>query len=256
MNSTLDGRLIRSKPAASVCYPDEVNYDPDACRQVFKQWESSAWHADDPISVDHPPRHACYPIYENGTSIYGDPTAGDKGCQADSYPVYVVNASCASDVQAGVNFARDHSIKLNVKNTGHGRSSIPGSISIWTHHFKEKEYHDNFVPQGTHRSNKTDMAITFGAGITDREAFEFAALHDSVVVGGTDATVGLLGWAGAGGHGYLTGVYGMGADSFLEATLVTTAGEVVVANENMNSDLFWAIRGGGAGTWGSLSQSL
>lgn len=94
------------------------------------------------------------------------------------------------------------------------------------------------------------MGITFGAGITDREAFEYAATHDVVVVGGTDATVGLMGWAGAGGHGYLTGAYGMGADSFLEATLVTPAGEVMVANENRNSDLFWAIRGGGAGTWG------
>lgn len=142
-------------------------------------------------------------------------------------------------------------MRLNVKNTGHGRSSIPGSLSIWTHHLKEKVFHDDFVPRGDNSSRTgNNMAITFGSGITDREAFEYAATHDSVVVGGTDGTVGLMGWAGAGGHGYLTAAYGMGADSIIEATLVTPGGEVVVANGHLHADLFWAIRGGGAGTWG------
>ncbi|PPJ59935.1 hypothetical protein CBER1_10680 [Cercospora berteroae] len=236
LSSTINGRLIRSKPPASVCYPEESNYDPEACSRVFDNWESSYWHADDPISIDAPPRYACHPIYPNGTSIYGDPIAGEK---------YV------SDVQAGVDFARRYSVKLNVKNTGHGRSSIPGSLSIWTHYFKKKEFHTNFVPQGANCSiNRTSMAVTFGAGFFDREAFEFAAEHDAVVVGGTDSTVGLVGCAGAGGHGYLTGAYGMGADSFLEVTVVPPSGDIVVANEFQNADLFWAIGGGGAGTWG------
>ena len=83
----------------------------------------------------------------------------------------------------------------------------------------------------------------------DREAFEFAAEHDVVVVGGTDGTVGLVGWGSAGGHGYLTGSYGMGADNFAEVTVVTPQGDIIVANEYQNSDIFWAIRGGGGGTW-------
>jgi len=88
----------------------------------------------------------------------------------------------------------------------------------------------------------------------DGEAFEFAAEHNAVVVGGTDSTVGLVGWGGAGGHGYLTGVYGMGADNFLEATVVLPSGEAIIANEYQNQDVFWAIRGGGAGTWGVITS--
>lgn len=88
----------------------------------------------------------------------------------------------------------------------------------------------------------------------DREAFEFAASYDAIVVGGTDSTVGLVGWAGAGGHGYLTGVYGMGADNILEATIVLPDGDVVTANEHLNADVFWAVRGGGAGTWGVITS--
>jgi hypothetical protein len=187
--------------------------------------------------------------------MYGDVSAGSRGCSTKDIPVYVVNASSVSDVAAGVNFARKHSVRLNVKNTGHGRSSIPGSLSIWTHHFRSKEFHDSFKPQGSNGTAQVaHMALRLGAGIMDREAFEFAAEHNAVVVGGTDSTVGLMGWGGAGGHGYLTGVYGMGADNFLEATVVLPSGEVIVANEYQNKDVFWAIGGGGAGTWGVVTS--
>lgn len=164
-----------------------------------------------------------------------------------------MNASSIGDVQAGINFAREHSLRLNVKSTGHGKSSIPGSLSIWTHHFREKHLHEKFSPHGSNSTiNDTQMAITFGAGVMDQEAFEFAAEYDAAVVGGTDSTVGLVGWGAAGGHGYLTAKYGMGADSFLQATVVTPSGNVIVANEHQNADVFWAMRGGGAGTWGVI----
>jgi hypothetical protein len=222
---------------------------------VIQSWESSAFHGNDPVSIDEPALDGCIPIHPNGTSMYGDVSAGTRGCSAKDIPAYVVNATSVGDVQAGVNFAREHSLRLNVKNTGHGRSSIPGSLSIWTHFFGSKEWHDSFVPQGCNgTANATQMALTLGSGIMDREAFEFAAEHNAVVVGGTDSTVGLMGWGGAGGHGYLTGEYGMGADNFLEATVVLPNGKVIVANEYQNADVFWAIRGGGAGTWGVVTS--
>lgn len=255
LNATVNGRLLRPKPPASVCYPQEPNYDAAACNDILKHWTSSAWHADDPISPASPPSDACFPIYPNGTSTAGVPGAGERGCDASSYPVYVVNASSVEDVKAGVDFARKHTVRLNVKNTGHGRSSIPGSLSIWTHYFKEKAFHADFQPEGSaNSSNTSTMAITFGAGTMDREAFEFAAEHDAVVVGGTDGTVGLVGWGSAGGHGYLTGSYGMGADNFLQVTVVTPEGEILIANERQNADIFWAIGGGGGGTWGVITS--
>lgn len=254
MNCTLGGRLLHPKPPASVCYPEEPNYDAKACEDVIAHWTSSAWHGDDPISPASPPSDACYPIYPNGTSTAGDPQAGERGCDASSYPVYVVNATSAEDVQAGINFARENSLRLNVKNTGHGRSSIPSSLSIWTHHFREKTPHQSLQPEGSHSSTNGSMAITFGAGTMDGEAFEFAPEHDAVVVGGTDGTVGLVGWGSAGGHGYLTGSYGMGADNFVQATVVTPQGEIIVANKYQSSDYLWAIEDGGGGTWGVITS--
>ncbi|GAB1209143.1 hypothetical protein APSETT445_007909 [Aspergillus pseudonomiae] len=64
--------------------------------------------------------------------------------------------------------------------------------------------------------------------------------------------VGVVGWATGGGHGRATGNYGMGADNIIAAALVTPGGELVTANACQNKDLFWAIRGGGGGTFGVI----
>jgi hypothetical protein len=64
--------------------------------------------------------------------------------------------------------------------------------------------------------------------------------------------VGVSGWATGGGHGVLTGAYGMGADNIIEANIVIPEGKVLTANECQNKDLFWAIRGGGGGTFGVI----
>ncbi|KAM6531768.1 hypothetical protein FSOLCH5_001220 [Fusarium solani] len=66
--------------------------------------------------------------------------------------------------------------------------------------------------------------------------------------------VGLVGWAIGGGHGYLTSEFGMGADSINPAVVVAADGEVLTASECQNSDLLWAIRGGGGGTFGVIAE--
>jgi hypothetical protein len=48
----------------------------------------------------------------------------------------------------------------------------------------------------------------------------------------------------------------MGADNVIEAQIVTPGGAIVTANECENSDLFWAIRGGGAGFGVILSLTV
>jgi FAD/FMN-containing dehydrogenase len=48
-----------------------------------------------------------------------------------------------------------------------------------------------------------------------------------------------------GGHGFLTSKVGLGADQVLSLELVTADGRFVTADPNTNTDLFWALRGGG-----------
>ena len=117
--------------------------------------------------------------------------------------------------------------------------------------------------------------FTFGAGVQWSEAFDAANQHNRVIVGGVSArgSVGAAGgWLSGGGHSILSTNYGLGApnsseiirscsrwnftgvDNVLEITIVTADGNHVVANPYNNQDLFWALRGGGGGTWGVVTS--
>ncbi|PVH70613.1 FAD-binding domain-containing protein [Cadophora sp. DSE1049] len=251
LNNTISGRLIRSIPPGSVCYPSQPNFSKEACDIVLAGWSTNELHSSDPISIHAPvwANSSCNPIYPNGTSVAGDLLAGEKGCSIGAYPVYVVNVTDASDVQAAVRFVQRWNVRLNIKNTGHN-----GSGRLWTHNLKQFDFHENFNPQCAMKTTVAQMAATIGAGMQDGELFAAMAKHNAMGVGGTNADVGVVGWATGGGHGFMTGQYGMGADNILEATVVMPDSEILTANACQNTDLFWAVRGGGGGTFGIITS--
>ncbi|KAF2422407.1 FAD-binding domain-containing protein [Tothia fuscella] len=262
LNNTISGRLIKAVPPASVCYSSHPSYNQTACTRVRSQWYSSAFHAADPISLGAPgwSGNSCPPIDANGVSIYGNPTAGARNCTIGKHSVYVVNATGVADVQAAVRFAKAKNIALVIKNTGHsyiGRNTGFGSLSVWTHWMKNITFHEDFHAQNCpSNSSIPQRAATLGAGVQVYEAYEEADKHDAAIVGGANPTVGVVGWFTGGGHGPLTSDYGMGADNVLEATVVLPSGEVVTANECQNSDLLYAIRGGGGSTYGIIISAV
>lgn len=258
LNITLSGALIRGSPPASVCYLDDRNYNEESCALVRARWFDSTFHASDPVSIDYPvwTNNSCNPTYPNGTSVTGDPDAGVRGCNASTYPAYVVNATQASQVASALNWANEKAIRVVVKATGHsytGRSTGPGSLSIWTHNFRGIKYLDNFQPIFCHTSQPFS-AVRVAAGHTNGEVQAYLSEHDRVIVSGANPSVGIIGWLTGGGHGFLSSTYGMGSDNLLEATIVLPSGKVVVTNPCHNSELFFAIRGGGGGTYGIVTE--
>ncbi|KAI6713372.1 FAD binding domain protein [Diplocarpon mali] len=260
LNSTLSGHLIKTVLPGSVCYSSEPNYSVAACERVIANSTESAFVSSDPASIHSPnfADNACNPIYPNGTSISKDPTAGSRGCTIGKYPPYVVNATGASDVQAAVKFATKWNLRFNIKNTGHsytGGSTAYGSLSIWTHNLKGFEFHEDFKLQSCSvYGTGQQLAASVGAGLQVNEAYSAAAEHGAVVVGAADHDVGLAGWAAGGGHGWLSSTYGLGADNILEAEVVTPTGDILTVNPCQNPDLFWALRGGGGGTFGIVTK--
>jgi FAD/FMN-containing dehydrogenase len=74
------------------------------------------------------------------------------------------------------------------------------------------------------------------------------------VQGGGCATVGVAGFIHGGGFGSFSKKYGQGAAALLEAEIVTADGGVLLVNACNHPDLFWAVKGGGGGSFGVLTK--
>ncbi|HKA88473.1 MAG TPA: FAD-binding protein, partial [Haliangiales bacterium] len=172
---------------------------------------------------------------------------------------YAVAAESADDVVAAVSFAREHHLRLVIKGTGHdylGRSNAPDSLLIWTHKMREVTVHDAFVARGCPGGQAGIPAVTVGAGTRWVEAYqEVTVRHGRYVQGGGCTTVGAAGgFTQGGGFGSWSKKYGTAAAGMLEAEVVTADGRFLVANACQNRDLFWALRGGGGGTFGVVTR--
>ncbi|MGD9092877.1 MAG: FAD-binding protein, partial [Anaerolineales bacterium] len=64
---------------------------------------------------------------------------------------------------------------------------------------------------------------------------------------GSSPTVGVVGYSLGGGLGWLARNYGLACDRVHAIELVTAEGRFLKASAEENSDLFWAMRGGGGG---------
>ncbi|KAJ5521264.1 hypothetical protein N7527_005379 [Penicillium freii] len=175
-------------------------------------------------------------------------TSPSKACTLGNYVDYAVNISSAEDVSHALSFAQKHSVRVVIKNTGHdylGKSTGKGSLSLWTHNMK---YMGFFNYSST---EYTGPAMKMGAGVQAFEAYAAAASHGLRIIGGSCATVGLSGgFLQGGGHSLLSSTYGMSADQVLEWEVVTATGKHLIASPTENKDLYWALTGGGGGTYG------
>ncbi|HYL59075.1 MAG TPA: BBE domain-containing protein, partial [Candidatus Acidoferrales bacterium] len=98
-------------------------------------------------------------------------------------------------------------------------------------------------------------AVTVGAGTIGMQAYDAVTTKaGKYVQGGGCTTVCLGGLVQSGGFGSYSKHYGSAAGSLLEAEVVTADGNIRIANACTNPDLFWALKGGGGGSFGVVSK--
>ena len=170
--------------------------------------------------------------------------------------VYAVAARQASDVVAAVNFARERNLRLVIKGGGHsylGTSNAPDSLMIWTRGMDGITLHDGFAAQGC--SDAPQPAVSIGAGAIWMHVYNMVATRAGrYVQGGGCGTVGVAGLVQGGGFGSFSKRYGTAAASLLEAEIITADGRLRIANACQHPDLFWALKGGGGGTFGVVTR--
>lgn len=209
----------------------------DATPEVFELLKNPFWNEEQPGSLQ-------------STGWY-------KAWTAAASPK-AVRAKQAGDIVAAVNFARDNGVRLVVKGTGHdylGRSNAADSLLVWTHDMREITMHDAFVPQGAPPGTPAVHAMTVEAGTRWLEAYRAATAAGRFVAGGGCTSVGACGGFTFGsGFGPFSKRYGTGSGGIVQAEIVTADGEVRTVNQFSEPDLFFALRGGGGGTFGIVSR--
>ncbi|KAF9959722.1 hypothetical protein BGZ72_008969 [Mortierella alpina] len=245
------GGLITTTPPAYECH--EPHYDDAKCQDIQKGYFFDRWRQHQPGAMQQ----------TNWEMV------GDKGCLGfnktsqcyqGAVPLYTVKALNFEHVQNTVRFAAKNNIRLAIKNTGHdylGRSTAASSINLWVYYMKDMTFSDNFVPEGAPAGSTGSGAVVLGSGVLWEDVYKAAEDRKVVVVGGAEVTVGTSGgYCQAGGHSPISPRYGLCADNVLQYKVVTADGELKVANSHQNTDLFWALRGGGGGTFGVVVEAV
>lgn len=241
-NQTVGGQLIATIPIASSCHENDSfgPYDASACEALQANWLFPQTHYESSSSI-------MAEFYANQSCSPFLPPAAR--CIIGTYVQYSVRVQSSADIQKTIAFTTAHRIRLVIPNTAHdylGKSTGAGAVAIWTHHLKDIEFSDY------KSSAYWGKAIKVGAGVQIFEANSAASKQGLIVVGGNCRTVGLAGgYTQGGGHGQLVSQFGLAADQVLEGEVVTGTGELVTATpDNGYADLYWALSGGGGGTYG------
>lgn len=162
----------------------------------------------------------------------------------DKHPGVFAMCETVDDVIASVNFGRDNDLLIAIRGGGHNGAGLGlcnDGLVIDLSGIK-------FVEVDT--SNNT---VKVGGGNIWNEVDTATHAFGLVIPSGMVSTTGVGGLTLGGGIGYLTRKYGLTIDNLLEADMVLADGTLVTVNASKNTDLFWAIRGGG-GNFGVVTS--
>ncbi|KAF8831631.1 hypothetical protein HHX47_DHR1000464 [Lentinula edodes] len=260
LNSSVNGKLFQYAPFARACFKDAEGvvgaYDANACAFAQAHYsdgrqsnssllnimsdaiqQNTATRFLHPIKAFNgrlaPPRGSLDWMNPLNEAAFDYP----KTCQQGSIPAYFLEVQSASDVQDAFKFSVETGVDLVVKNTGIA-------------------YEPAWIPTGC-EDIAPRTAVRLEPGITFNDLYAFGEANNITLPGGSTPSVSATGgYVLGGGHGGLSNTAGLGADRALEFTVVVPTGDVLIANACQNQDLFFALRGGGGGTFGVVMETV
>ncbi|KAJ6545210.1 hypothetical protein B0H19DRAFT_1266676 [Mycena capillaripes] len=242
-NSTISGQLVPVVPSATYC----ESLPRGACTD--EQWTSALFRGTIPGAMDQVNWEQGYDLKPPSLCLRN----GTSTCGQGDVPIYSVEAETVEDIQViRGKFAITHNLRLAVKASGHdllGRSTGLNSLLIRTSKFQNLSFTDAFFVGYENMGS----AVTVGSGVHANKLYEHAKTHRKIVVAAAAATVVPAGgYIQGGGHSALSPLLGLAADNALEFQIVVANGELLKVNSIFHPDLFYALRGGGAGSWGVI----
>jgi FAD/FMN-containing dehydrogenase len=154
----------------------------------------------------------------------------------DRRPALIVQCKHAADVQQAVIYATQQDIPISIRGGAHnvaGHAVCDAGLMI-----------DLSQMRGVSVDAEARTAWVQG-GATWGDVDEATQAHGLATPGGLISDTGVAGLTLSGGIGWLRSRYGLCIDNMLSVEVVSADGKLMRASETENSDLFWALRGGG-----------
>ncbi len=164
-------------------------------------------------------------------------------------PMVIVFAQQTQDVVNALSWAQQNDVPLRVRSGGHcleGWSTVDDGIVIDVSEMKSATV------------DAASCLATVGAGLKQLEAVTALGKAGFAAPTGTEGSVGLVGATLGGGFGLLTRKLGMASDNLMAAEVVVASkdggAQAIIADEQNNADLLWALRGAGNGNFGIVTS--
>ena len=163
------------------------------------------------------------------------------------YPKVIVSVNHTDHISYSLKCAQLHNItQVTPRSGGHsyeGYSTCDGCLLI------DLRYMDKLDVDPSSKQIIAQPGILLG-----HLNYELWTNHKIVIPTGSCPYVGLGGYVLGGGYGFMSRKFGLLADSVIEFKMVDHMGNVVIANQTTNSDLYWANRGAGGSQFGIVTE--
>jgi FAD/FMN-containing dehydrogenase len=162
----------------------------------------------------------------------------------DVLPRAVAQPLDTADVQAIVRWAEAHDVRLGVRSGGHSYAGLSSTTGL--------------LVDLSRLSSVTVAAngrAAIGAGATLGSVYaRLWAAGQRTIPAGSCPTVGVAGLTLGGGHGFVARAFGLACDSLRAVRIVTADGHAHDVSATSRPNLFWALRGGGTGSFGIVTR--